>query len=324
MSLKKHAEQTILLSIVIGTLAGCDNSINMSNENTTPGAAQTHQNIIDADSIPGFGTTKENALRDDTIALWEAYKREIIVKNCMEMSQHQYQIEVAFPTGVAIEVANSLSLPDAHTLARPTVSWGILANINANNYQRALSLGDAQKDSYFLSLYGEIAADVEFVESTGVLPPGRQDFARGGCVRQSWNEIPGVYALKRALSLELDTARQDEISHLDSSELLEKNCTGYSKTTSLAELDVFLQSNESNAITSECESEIVQRTIALNQSALQRVLTNNTNIARLHVDAYADAMHSVTNDKRFLAFLATSTHDLAVEQTLDTTLEQDE
>lgn len=62
------------------------------------------------DPYPGFGRTAEAALRDDTIAFWEAYKQEVFVKACMENAGFQYLEDALYPGEVVQEIARSLGV----------------------------------------------------------------------------------------------------------------------------------------------------------------------------------------------------------------------
>ncbi len=305
-------------------LAGCNSQSEFPNSENN-----AVSDIEAVDTIPGFGITPKNAMRDDTIALWEAYQRESIVQQCMQSAQLTYDIEVAFPAGVAINVADSLDLPDAHSLKHSGKSLGTIASVSATNHQRAMDLAETEQDRYFQTLFGESAADVALVESTGVLPPGRADFARGGCVAQSWNEIPGVYALKRALNSDISQSRSLEMSNALLSKEQSAACNTNSEKNSvainsLATLEQSLAQNENIDIDPICEKALVQLSRDIHQNSIQRTLNENAEMTRSHVSQYHNAMNSISDDSQFMAFMASSTHGLAAEEILDKALDRDE
>jgi len=323
MSSKLILKLALPLIVISGFLVACDNA----SENVTTDMAESSTAATpESDAIPGFGVTPKSALRDDTIALWEAYQREVIVQKCMQTAKISYNIEVAFPVGVAVSVADNLVLPDAHDLERSGVELGTLASISAENFEQAMNLPSAEKENYFQHLYGESAADVELVQSTGELPHGRDDFARGGCVGESWNEIPGVYVLKRSLAPAIDSARRLEISRASAPEDISGPCAGAfdSSANLLAAKEGDLSRQSVAPISAECENFLTQRSVVANNTAIQRVLSNRTARTRSHVGKYSDAMKTLNKDSQFLEFLAASTHGVAATELLDKALDLDE
>jgi len=175
-----------------------------------------------SDEVPGFGRSQMNASRDDAIALREAFQREELVQSCMEDANLAYDIEVAFPARVASEIANSLDLPDPHNGQYA----GTLTGVSTSNFRRAQALDVGERERYFQRLYAESSADMELVQSTNALPPGRSDFARGGCFGDAWNAIPGVYALKRKLASQIVATQNEVMADLGISE---PQCLGPSR-----------------------------------------------------------------------------------------------
>ena len=57
------------------------------------------------DGYPGFSRTPEGAVRDDTIAFWEAFQREQLRQTCMADDGFDYFALVAFPEEATIQVA---------------------------------------------------------------------------------------------------------------------------------------------------------------------------------------------------------------------------
>ena len=130
--------------------------------------------------IPGFRRSPEGSEADDTIVLWEAFSRETYVQNCMSQEGLDYHIDIASPWGARLAVTESIPV--------------------------------SESDRYFMTLYGESAADVAAVKSTGFLPEGRNDFAQGGCVGASWDAIPRLYELRDELSDEVKEAKATEMA----------------------------------------------------------------------------------------------------------------
>jgi len=158
--------------------------------------------------IPGFGATDDTGARDEAIALWEAFKREELVQSCMAAAGFGYKIEVSFPAGAVVDVASYLTVePSLAPVDGRTVS--LAGGKRAANWNDFLSLNEGDRDRYALTLYGERAIELIAVNESGALPDGRSDFARGGCVGDAEAAIPGIWALRRAMFQDLETARTD-------------------------------------------------------------------------------------------------------------------
>lgn len=172
--------------------------------------------------IRGFGGGAEGRLADDTIALWEAFSREEHVQDCMSRAGLDYTIDVVFPKAEVVAVADSLGIVAADD-SRGNGAQGLASETSGSGGAQQGLLDDlmtsdvspvpaVESDQYFMALYGETAADVAYVESTGFLPEGRNDFARGGCYGASWDAIPGLYELRREISGEVREAKATEMA----------------------------------------------------------------------------------------------------------------
>nr|MBX2880165.1 hypothetical protein [Granulosicoccus sp.] len=262
----RHSTKTVLIALLcIGVASGCSESQQLE----TAELDDVHTNSISSDSsddVPGFGISAENAMRDDTIALFEAYQREAIVNACMKEAGLDYEIEVAFPIGVAIKIASTMELPDPHGLSQ----LGTLVGAGDRNRQRASVLSVTEQERYFQNLYGESAADMALVESTGELPEGRADFARGGCYGKSWEAIPGVYAMKRNLTSQINIARKKQLEEKSSSVVNECGGLAGNAVSALVDNEVSIERNQKTA-SSECINALVVVAQSARVSALQSV-----------------------------------------------------
>jgi hypothetical protein len=158
------------------------------------------------DQYTGFGQSPDAALRDETIAYWEAFEREQLVRECMARAGFDYAPAVAFPTGDMLEVAENLGIqdqgssPDLPGLSSPT-NWN-------RGYERGLSVDERER--YNQTLLGETAAEVAETDRTGVVPEGRraEEFATGGCFGRAQEAVPSVWDARRDLATELDALRR--------------------------------------------------------------------------------------------------------------------
>jgi hypothetical protein len=153
------------------------------------------------DAHPGFGRSPQAMVRDDTIAYWEAYHRELVVAECMADAGYRYTPAVAYPAGAVRRIAENLPTPDAEADDRA------VSPDEANRaYQQALS--PEGRDGYFRALYGEAAADIDAAARTGTAPDGRgADFATGGCIATAHDAAPSIWDARRAVASSLPATR---------------------------------------------------------------------------------------------------------------------
>jgi hypothetical protein len=172
-----------------------------------PRAVATAVSTTSLDQFAGFGQSPDAVLRDETIAYWEAFEREQLMRECMADAGFDYAPAVAFPTGDMIEVAENLGIEGdgmsaaMYPLSSPT-SWN-------RAYERGLSGDDRER--YNETLLGESAADVAEADRTGVVPDGRraEEFATGGCFGEVRAAVPSIWDAQRSLSAEMDAIRQN-------------------------------------------------------------------------------------------------------------------
>lgn len=154
------------------------------------------------DAHAGFGRTPQAMLRDDTIAYWEAYRRELVVADCMAGAGFSYAPAVAYPTGAMKRVAEALPTPEVAADA------GAATPPAEQNRAYEQALAPADRDAYFRTLYGETAADMDAAASTGAAPDGQgADFATGGCLGTARDTIPSVWDARRASAASLAATR---------------------------------------------------------------------------------------------------------------------
>lgn len=129
--------------------------------------------------VPGFRVDAQGIVDDDTILLWEAFQREKHVQQCMVEDGYDYTLDAAFPAGSLRAVADAIgavgNTSDHSGDDNAVASGSMRTNSDID------SLSPQQLNGYYLTLYGETADDVAYVDSTGFLPTGRNDFAQGGC-----------------------------------------------------------------------------------------------------------------------------------------------
>ena len=149
----------VLLAVLVSALA-------IASDDTTTRPTKLSE-------VPGFGGSVET----DTILLWEAFQREKYVKQCMAEEGYSYTLDAAFPAGSLRDIADSIGA--VGTTGSPSSNGVDSVSMPSNPDLKSLT--PQQLDGYYLTLYGETAADVAYVDSTGFFPAGRKDFAQGGC-----------------------------------------------------------------------------------------------------------------------------------------------
>jgi hypothetical protein len=147
------------------------------------------------DAYPGFGRTAQAMLRDDTIAYWEAYQRELVVVDCMEEAGLSYAPDVAYPTAAMRRVAENLPTAEIE----PDAPAAVPPDDQNRAYEGALPSGE--RDRYTRTLYGETAADIDAAALEGAAPDGRgTDFATGGCRGRARAAVASLWDARRVLA----------------------------------------------------------------------------------------------------------------------------
>jgi hypothetical protein len=151
------------------------------------------------DSYPGFARTPESAVRDDTIAYWEAYNRELSVAECMKGAGFEYRPAAAFPEEAVAAIAEGLGVSTDVPDAISPFEW---------NASYAANLSTDDREEYSQALSGESAQDVAAAAQTERIPQGRgANFGRGGCIGVGDAAGPSIWDLPRLLAGEIDEAR---------------------------------------------------------------------------------------------------------------------
>lgn len=181
-----------LLGALIGSaviVSGCVIALTSSSTAEGDGANAASGVVMPFNSVYGLGMSGESMDRDDQVAAYEAWKRELDVRDCMRSRGHAYAAGVAYPAAALerldVQKPSGLSVKDAGAVNRAHIA----------------SMARAAKDDYYRDLWGESLASIENAEETGEVPQGRspESFAVGGCKGQARN-TPSVWDLKRKYS----------------------------------------------------------------------------------------------------------------------------
>lgn len=294
--------------------------------NSTPPAGAHYSKLTE---VPGFGRAPADVKRDDAIALYEAYQRELHISTCMAASGFIYTPEVAFPEQVAIDVVDDLQFKSSGIqLSKDAVLAGSATSPNA---AYADSIGAGRQDSYYTSLYGISKTALDNYNSTGMLPEGIEgDYARGGCIGSAKSAIPGLWALRR----EVMPALQEGISKLSESQAMTNTRAKFAECTkkykvianSMATLEKEIVDGTSGAAEAlrDCETIWIEG-MSLARFNLEKSLaeTDYADDFKRQKLQYKNTMHTMANDSHFIAYIIPAT-DEARMRLNDSALDFDE
>lgn len=149
--------------VALAVLAGCGTTVNdepAGSQRASPLGSTRSASPVESTrsasptpslgSVPGFGISDEEVVRDDTLAYWEAYSRDRVVQDCMAGAGFEWQIEAPYPEAVTRDIADSLGVtPVAEAAPNPQETnrryVDALRHEDADNYYRALYGVDAQR-----------------------------------------------------------------------------------------------------------------------------------------------------------------------------------
>lgn len=258
------------------------------------------------DRYPGFGRSPAAALRDNTIAAWEAFRRERLTASCMARSGFDYLPVVAFPSQPLGEVARGLGVRPGAAVSQPP------AERNAA-YVAVLS-ADA-RERYYQALYAESASDIAATRRSGRVPAGRgAEFATGGCTGEANAAVPSIWTLKYELSVELDAlgrdvARSAQIGGTGDAYAECARRVGQIDARGPADLDALAANDPSAAgaiasVSKECAQIWSSGRRVAESAALQSFERRNAAALSAARQRYENVATTIANDQDFLEYLA--------------------
>lgn len=302
-------------SAVLGTAAACS------------GVASGDRNLAEAPSVapgalhavPGFGISTENMIRDDAIALYEEYQRDLITRACMESAGHEWQIEVLYPATAVVAVADFLDV-------EPRGVDQYVSGSEMNSELRA-SLSSSSLDSYWRSLVGESAADMAYVAETDAVPEGRDadSFARGGCQGSGWLELPGLWAFRDAQLLVRDQYRNEAIAQLEPDDPAFRAVAQCLEENGAIDIDTPLEAfgpRSSGEVgidltldraIGDCHEVFEAMSSELTNAADSRLYDERFEEFEAHIRSYEGVLANLRQDQGFLDFVALVSGNVAIE-----------
>lgn len=120
----------------------------ISEERLDPRARQAPAETADSglvlSAVPGFGLSDREVLRDDTLAFYEAYRRDLPVQQCMAARNFSWTVEAPYPQEAIGAIAAELAVSDG----APPVEPG------SGNRTALENLAASAGEEYFVALYG--------------------------------------------------------------------------------------------------------------------------------------------------------------------------
>lgn len=258
------------------------------------------------DPYPGFARSSNAALRDDTIAYWEAFRREEAVKSCMDNDGFEYVPAVAFPNEAMLQVARGLDVDSDQASA--AAQWP-----EERNAAYEASLEPEEVERFNQALFGESAADIAEAARTGFVPAGKgDDFATRGCFGQA-NSAPSIWDLRHQLSHDLDTMRRD-IENSDSMIQVRVAYEGCARelgfvATSPEEIEQAMTTSAdpipgAREVLEKCGGIWSTGYRVADWSASQRFVKEHGTELGAAASTYVDAIDTIRSDQAFLGYMA--------------------
>lgn len=258
------------------------------------------------DKYPGFGRSAEAALRDDTIANWEAFRREQFIASCMKESGFEYSPAVAYPTEAMLAVADSLGVV-------ASTASSLVSPLDRNRAYEA-ALPQEERERFNQTLYGESAADIDESERTGRVPAGRgADFRHGGCFGRAEGNGPTVWDTRRELDDELVAMQRGLLGsrELEATRAAHRECAqrvGGIAADSPADLDAIAAQGGADAAVSavreECDRLWAVGYEQAQVAAAERFAQQHRALLAAAEDRYRNVMDTIRADQEFLAYLS--------------------
>lgn len=202
----KHSRLTWLVGAagVAVVAAGATVATEVYNHDDAPRqrpAAATTATGEPLDEIYGLGVSREAEERDDTIAFYEAWKRDAHTAQCMRAAGFTWHPEALFPAEEVSDIARALGVTPA--------TGPLGADAPTKNRRIESALTPDRRDAYFRTLLAESAAAIDRMRETGGLPSGQdgERFATGGCVGQASAAVGSIWNLERQLGDDLQQLR---------------------------------------------------------------------------------------------------------------------
>jgi hypothetical protein len=254
--------------------------------------------------------SRDAVLRDEAISYWEAWMRDTAVQGCMQTEGFDWEPEVLYPEDAVADVAQYLGVPVSSVK-------GASETAEVRNARVVAALDGEDRDRYFLSLLGETAAVIDYVnENGGQLPTGRdsETFARGGCRGEAEAAVGSVWDLRRAQGQELLELHREarQAPELAADHVRFQVCAaeqGLDNVTSPADVEqAIAEGGKRGQAAGAVQTRCAAVWNALNEEALAHAAdafrTAQAATVEIQTRKYATALDRIRQDESFLRFVA--------------------
>lgn len=293
-------------AVALQDYAGSNGSVSVDLTEGSGPTADPSDAAVSLNDVPGFGKTDDAALRDDTIAYWEAWRRDVLTQRCMRVAGFTWRPEVLFPGGAVAEVARGLGVAGSASTRSD----------KAQEFNQATrsSLDADSRNGYTLALYGETSRDLDTFESSGgQVPKGRdaETFATGGCAGKAIASVGSVWDLRRSLAADYEQLRRDARATPEFADAL-RNYTACFRQQSFdvatpADVDRLAGAGADLEKLADANQRCGPYWEAANDAGvaavMPRFLADHTEAISAQQDEYERAMESIRRDEAFLDFL---------------------
>ncbi len=203
--------------------ASSDTTAGGSAETTTSATSVVPAEIVyAADAIPGLGRSSDAQFRDEFLAAYQVYRRELALHRCMDDQDISYALQVDYPGSFEPLLSDSINalgnfepmvsdpvralevgpveFTDASTIVVERVNLSFFDAV-AWNEDQAAALGDR----WWLARYGITLSEIDVA--------GEEGFGSGGCEANYWAAVESVWDLRNEIRPFLDaypTAAQEQ------------------------------------------------------------------------------------------------------------------
>lgn len=161
-----------------------------------------------ADVLPGLGRSVDAQVRDDFLAAYQVYRRELALHRCMAEEDIVYAVQVDYPSllepllGASIDAISGfeplvtdleravengpVEFTDESAMTVERINLDLSDSIRWNEDQAA-ELGDR----WWLARYGVSLADIDVA--------GEEGFGREGCEAMYWSAVPSIWDVRNEI-----------------------------------------------------------------------------------------------------------------------------
>ncbi len=257
------------------------------------------------DGIYGFGQSEGASLRDDSIALYEAYQVERAVVGCMARNGFKHVPELVYPHEAALAVADELGVvPEDDGLPLP--------RLRNDESQRGRS--ESAREAVLTAKWGPQKGRQE--GSGNNVRGGQKSDASArtgmGCVSEAQNQVGSVWDLRRLLFNDVIEARRLS-TNLESFKLARRSfdqCVESALGYTVEDISVVEELAEDQPQVRECSQYWISAKQSVEKEAVTPVLSKYQAEIDSHQTRYDTVRSDLSRDSDFRDWLGRIRHDI--------------